>query len=424
MDTGGIQLAGMTESQSSQTDNVTSFLRGVGNLWGDGKGRILFTVSSGWFLLFGVLMIYPILLPHLRDAYGFDLRVAGVLLATLWAANAIGNLPGGVLADRWAERTVLVVAMAIAGVGLVLVIFGSSTFLLFAGTVVLGLGAALYPIARITILSDLYPNQTGAALGITMAAGDIGQSLLPPLAGLIAVTFAWQYGFGFIIPFFLIGTLALWFVVPSPVGESTTGSSTSDESVRTAVLYLLSEIRNPSITAITGVLILYAFIWQAFSGFYPTYLMEIKGFSPAVASGLFGLYFAMGVVIKPLAGRAFDQLGTRSSLMMLATPSAIALGALPVVDGLGPIIVMTILTSFLLGSGAITQAYLADVLPDNIRGTGLGTLRTTSFLISATSPALFGIVADIGFFDEGFLVLSGLAVLMFLLAFLVPERMQ
>jgi hypothetical protein len=45
------------------------------------------------------------------------------------------------------------------------------------------LGTALYGVSRFTILNEIYPNQLGTATGVTMAAGDLGTSLMPPAAG-------------------------------------------------------------------------------------------------------------------------------------------------------------------------------------------------------------------------------------------------
>ena len=58
---------------------------------------------------------------------------------------------------------------------------------------------------------------------ITMAAGDLGNSVMPPLAGSIAVVAAWQLGFGFAIPLFLVAAVGLWVTLPE---RSSTGSPT------------------------------------------------------------------------------------------------------------------------------------------------------------------------------------------------------
>jgi hypothetical protein len=87
-------------------------------------------------------------------------------------------------------------------VGLVLALVATPVVLVF-GTPIGGLGVSLYPIARITLLAKSHPDPIGRVLGVAMATGDLGQSILPPSAGALAVGIAWQAGLGHVIPFVL-----------------------------------------------------------------------------------------------------------------------------------------------------------------------------------------------------------------------------
>lgn len=93
---------------------------------------------------------------------------------------------------------------------------------------------------------------------------------------------------------------------------------------------------------------------------------------------------------------------------------------LPLIDGFWPLVVITVFLSSMLGNIAITMSYLTDSLPDDIQGTGLGFLRATNMLLGASSPTLFGLLAEYGFFDEGFVVLAAMAGIMILLVFRLP----
>jgi sugar phosphate permease len=185
---------------------------------------------------------------------------------------------------------------------------------------------------------------------------------------------------------------------------------------------LRSVFRQPSVVYTTTVLILGLFVWQAFTSFYPTYLVEVKGFSTTVASFLFGTFFALGLLIKPLAGSAYDRFGIRRSLTIVASGPMIGLIALPYVDDLWIRITITALVSTLLGFATVVEPSLLHSLPEEIRGTGFGILRSVGFTTGAASPVLFGAVADRGFFDEMFTVLAVFAAGMVLLAFRISEN--
>ena len=395
---------------------LASVGRTIDSLQGDGRGRILAAVASGWGLLVGARMAYPVLLPYIRDAYGISLSVAGLLVTVLWLGSALGQLPGGILADRFNERHIMTAGLLVVAGALSVAAVTASPIVLFLATGLMGVGLSLYPIARITVLTEIYPDSIGSALGVTMATGDIGQTVFPPIVGLIAAAVAWQLGLGFFVPLFLAVALLVWIVVPDSTPSSDEGAL-SIERGRS----VLAELRTKPMALVTVVLFFYILVWQSFTGFYPTYLVEVKHFSPSVAGTVFALFFGVGVFVKPVAGAAYDRIGMRGSLLGVMVGPVFGLGLLPFLEGFWPIVGVTALVSTMLGSGAITQSYLADTIPAEIRGTGLGVVRTTAATLGSGGPVLFGMLADRGYFDEGYLVLAGLMVLIIGLTMRMPR---
>ena len=363
---------------------------------------MLLAVAVGWFLSISARMIYPALLPYIRNAYEFTLTTAGVLLTVLWIAYGLGQLPGGILADRFGERTLLIVSSFVSAGTLALVVLSDSVAILFGATVLFGLGTALYGVSRFTVLNQIYPDRIGTATGVTMAAGDIGNSIMPPIAGAIAAAVAWQYGFGFAIPLFVLAAVWLWSTLPSTVSSS---SSDGTKSLSNIVETLGQPV------AIEGffLLILWGIIIQAVLGFYPTYLIEMKGFPTQIAAVLFGVFFALGAVIKPLSGRAYDRVGVKRPTAVAMGIAAVGLASFPMIDGFWPIVFATVLVSTLLGYETIVISNLTYELPDKTQGTGLGALRTGYITLGALSPVIFGAIAERGYFDEAFFGLAAIS---------------
>jgi len=300
---------------------------------------------------------------------------------------------------------------------LALIVTAGSTVVLFLVTALFGFGVALYAVARYTLLADLYSDRVGAANGVVSGAADLGQSILPPIAGFLAAGLAWQFGFVFAIPLFAIAAAALWLAVPSHQPEPTRRAERpSLESARV----VLSGLQIPSVVYGTGLLLLGVTVWQAFTGFYPTYLIDEKGLSASLAGVLFGLFFALGVIIQPLSGAAYDRIGVARSLVFVMGVGAVGLVLLTRLEGFWPLAAVTVLLSTLLGFATVTQTHLILALPEDIQGTGFGILRTISFTVGAVSPVLVGAAADRGFFDEAFLALAALAGLTILLGFVTP----
>ncbi|SEH55169.1 Major Facilitator Superfamily protein [Halopenitus malekzadehii] len=394
-------------------------LRGeIGSLRANGRGPILATVAGGWGMLLGARMIYPVLLPYLRSSFDLSLTVAGLLVTVLWLGSALGQLPGGVLADRYSERLVMAVGAAVVALALCAVIAAPTAAVLFLATGLVGVGQSLYPIARITILSKIYPDRIGSALGVTMATGDLGQTVLPPIAGALAAAIAWQAGLGFLVPLLLVAAIALWVVLPAQRSTGTTGETLSADHAR----HVLAELRRSNMAFVAFILFLYILIWQSFTGLYPTYLVDEKELSSTTAGLLFSGFFAVGVLVKPLAGAAYDRIGIRRSLVAVLVGPIAGLALLPVVEGFWALAGITALVSTMLGSGAITQSFLSDAIPQEIRGTGLGVVRTSAATLGAAGPVAFGAIADRGFFNEGYLLLAAIMALVVLLTLRLPDE--
>jgi MFS family permease len=355
-------------------------------------------------------MIYPVILPALQRSFGLSDTLAGLLITVLWFFYAVGQLPAGVLADRPDERTVLTLTMLVVAVSLGGVVSAPSVGILFATTAVCGLTIALFHIPRILLLTDLYDDNLGSAFGITLAIGDLGQTAIPPIAGVVTVAVAWQAGLGGTIPFFVLTGVAIWLTLADRSGSTAASEDPADPAQSsTSSLHIrpiLREMRRPPVLFVIGMFFLYVFIWQSFTAFYPSYLIDQKELSPTGASLLFGLFFATGIAIKPLSGAAYDRFGIRATLIGLLLSPAIGFLLLPFLQSTVALVGLTALLSTSLGTGTVTQSWLSETFPEATRGTGLGVVNTLTIGLAAGGPVLFGVIAEYDYLNQGYIGLA------------------
>lgn len=388
------------------------------DLWSDGRGWVLIGVASGWFLSLGVRLIFPALLPYLQETFALGLSVSGLLITVLWFSYAIGQFPGGIVGDRLGEGNALVLSTIGSGVVVTIIALSQTAWMLFAVTAVFGLVTAVFGPARFTILSAIYDDRDGTAVGLTLSAGEAGNAVLPVVAGVLAAFASWRLGFGFTVPFFFLVAVLLIRVVP---GRLSTDSAVDTLSIST-FRYVARGIATRVILLVSSVHILLFFVYQGFTGFYPTYLVATKGFSPSLAAGLFGLFFVAGVVVQPIAGAAGDRYGTRRALLAVIGIATVALLALPFVDEVAGVVAVTLVASAVLGVTPLTQTFLVNTLPADMKGSGLGLVRTIMIAIGATGPLFVGVVADFGYFDVAYFGLAMLAGTGLVLTLFVPPE--
>lgn len=389
----------------------------LGSLRAEGRGPILLTVSFGWLLAFGVRLIFPALLPYIRDEFGLGLTTAGVLLTVLWVAYAIGQVPGGVLSDRYGPRNTLVASALLTGIGLLALSLAIDVWMFFAATLLTGIGSGVFAPARYTVLSDVYADLASTAHGITEAAGNLGATVLPILAGTLATYLTWQFGFGFLIPLFALIVAGLWVTVPRRTAAVSVDRSRSWlESVRHVFRGVL---RRPTLLA-AGAMLCMSVLYQSLTGFYPTYLVSVKGLDEGTAATLFGLFFAVAVVIQPAIGLVSDRVGYVPVLVTVIAATVVGIVALPVTSGPLPLAGLTVILGLQQGFWPVVHAHVLTHLPAEIQGSGLGLIRTVFILIAASGPTFTGAIADASSFDGAFLVLAGFGAVAALLCLFLP----
>lgn len=120
----------------------------------------------------------------MKDDRGFDDGQAALLFGVFTAAMTIGRIAGVPLLDRFGRVPVLRAAVAMASVGLAVVILVPDTAIMIVGIVVWGLGASLgFPIGMSAAGDD--PNGAAARVSAVAAIAYCAFLVGPPILGLV-----------------------------------------------------------------------------------------------------------------------------------------------------------------------------------------------------------------------------------------------
>jgi MFS family permease len=381
----------------------------------DRRIGVLSAVSFGWFLLLGVRLVVPALFPSIRAEFAFSNVVAGSVYTVLLGAAALMQLPGGIIADRVGGRSVLAFGAGAGLIGVTFLAVAPTVWVFVFGIVLFGVGTGIYGTPRVTVLSAVYPDRDGTAIGICSASGNVGTTVLPVVAGGIAAAIGWQYGFALAVPCFALGGLLIWRFVPADAGKSD-----NDVSFREDARTIVAGLWDRSVLLATAIMTVMFFTYQGVTAFLPTYLVTVKGLSTQAAATLFGAFFAGGVVFQVVGGNLGDRFGQRRTMALVLLASAATMFVLPFVSGWRLLIPATIAVSVQLGYWPTVFAYTIAALPDEGQASGLGLLRTFYLLVGSLGSAFVGILADVDLFDEAFFLLAGLALVATVLCLRLP----
>ena len=377
-------------------------------LWADGTGWILVVISVGWLLSLGTRLIYPVLIPEITLEFRIDYATAGITLSVLWLGYALMSLPGGVLADRVGERAVLTGALLVGVLGIALVVTAPVFGVFVAATFVLGSGLGLFGTTGTTILADVYDEGATTAIGLSQVVGNVGTILLPVIAGLLVAGIGWRLGLAYVLPAFVVVIAGLWLIVPHRTSPRAGGA---DSSWRRTISRVGATFVDRSLVLIIVAMSSLAFVYQGLTGFLPVYLIDVKALSHPLASVLFGLMF-VGMMIGMIAsGPVAHRIGKRNAMIGFAAVSTPPVLALPYVDSLAAIVPLVMCAGLMGGFFPVSMTYVIRFIPDDIQGSVFGVVRTLFNGVGVLGPPIVGLLADMGYFDVGILVLGGVGIL-------------
>ena len=390
----------------------------VGRLRGGGRGWTLLAVAVGWLFVLGGRFLVPAVLPQVKATFDLGNADAGVAITVLWATYALMQSPAGLLVDRLGERRLLAGSLLLSAGGAAALGLAPGFLVFVLASAAFGFVTGLYGPARGTAISRTFPANDGAALGAALAAGSLGSAALPFLAGALVGSFGWRVVVGGMLVPYLAAAAFAWWAVP----ERESGTVREPTPPAELLGDVARAVRNRAVLVAVAAVTLMLFAFQGLTAFLPTYLVEVRGFEQSTASALFALLFLGGAVAQAVAGSLSDALGERVVLTATAVAGAVTVAAIPFVDGVLPMAVVVLLVGTRLAIAPVSNAYVIAVLPPEVTGTAWGTIRTGFFLLGATGSTVVGALAEIGLFDESFLLLAGLSGLAAVLFAFVPSR--
>ena len=329
------------------------------------------------------------LIPRIIAEFAVSRSAIGLALTGMWAIFALVQFPSGVISERYGERRVVLAALAVTAAGSVFVGLSPSYPAFAVLVLVVGVGAGLFMPAAASLLTKLFPG-TGRALGINTMGSPIGGLIGPVAATALAARFGWRAGpLAAAALAMTVFVLVAWAV--EPVSPERPDAAIRD---RFQLAVLREFFARPPIVFTTVLAIIGFFAFQAFTSFFPTFLVQYGSMTEAGAGLVFGAVFGLAIVGAPLLGWLSDHLGRDRILAVAFLAGAAGIAIFLVTQRLPA----TVLGTVLLGAGiswpGVMNSRFMDLFVDAERGAGFGLVRTVFLLVSSLGSVLTGGLAD------------------------------
>jgi predicted MFS family arabinose efflux permease len=290
---------------------------------------------------------------------------------------------------------------------------------LAAGAFLLGVTSGAYFIAANPLVSELFPDRVGRAIGVHGMSSQLAAVAAPLAVGGLLAAADWRAVF-WTISAVAAATTVGFFVVARRAEMPTAG--TNDRTIKAALVQQWPIV-------VTGIAIVGAtgFVWNGVFNFYVTYLVESKGFAESTARNVLTGVFAAGVPAFLITGRVADRVRHVPLMLTILGGFVACLFALTLVQALWPVVAVSLAFGYVVHSlFPALDTYLLDSLPDENRASAYALYSASMMIVQASGSAALGAITDAGFaFDavfRGFAV-GLVAVLVVLLALDALDRL-
>jgi len=335
----------------------------------------------------------------LMDAFGVSAGAVGALSATYFYSYAALMVPAGLLIDAYGARYVIAVGGAVMGAGALAMGLASTLPVLFAGRLVVGLGATVTFVGTLKIASAWFPPSRFATLSAITATVGVLAALVAtaPLAALVKLA-GWRAAFALVGTLTLgIAVLCLLVVRDYPAGGE--HAATPALGARAVLRGAVQVLANPH-------------TWPPFLSFFCFYsalgnlmlwgvpfLQDVYGLSTPRAALYATAPGAALLFSAPLTGYLSDAVLHRrkapymllsAGLFAMWTVFVVTAGALP----LSALYALLFAVGVCSGAFVLTWPIGREVNPPHLAGVAVAIVNFGGFLGAALTQGPFGAVLD------------------------------
>ena len=395
-----------------------------------------------WFVLFLISLAYlitymdraniSVTAGSMASEFGLSKTDMGLVFSAFAWAYAIGQIPGGWLADRFGPKRVLLAIVSFWSVMTALTAWASGLISLFVIRFVFGLGeAGAFPTATRAMQLWFPKEERGIIQGVTHCFSRLAVAVTPFVAVTIMAAFGWRWVF---YSFALMGLAwALWFAAvyrdrPQDhprVNEAELGhirGAAVDAAVHSTAKQTVPWRRifsSPNMWYIAAAYFCFFYGSYFYLTWFPTYLLEHLHLSLQSVGILASVPLITAMIGDVLGGWLTDALYRRTGRLTLSRRSVAA----PALLGAAAFLIPAATTSdamtaivCLAASNFFLDAVLgpAWAVPMDVAGPASGTvtgvMNTSGAVGASISPLVFGALVQGGSWSYPFFVTAGVLI--------------
>jgi len=357
------------------------------------RSTLLVLLFLGWALgnLDRYLMNYAVV--YIGEDLSLTNTETGLVLSSFFLGYAIMQLPGGILADRFGAKRVLLLAVIVWSIftGLTAVAWGLGILLVIR--FLFGIGEGGFQPSASKLITTYYPeNERSKVMSIMLSSSAIMAMLVPIISAVLLMSIGWRAFFVIAGAIGVIIAILYWKVVPKDsVAVKTEGA--------------------PNIKGILGKLFKMPFMWSLVLSYFtiyavnwglnswlPKYLTDVRGLDLLSIGGLQLIPGFIMILSMFFSGYIIDKIDLKISkyigaffALLLAVFLLLMFNANSITLFIIYQCIVTFVMTFVV---LLLPSFILKKIPAEYAGSAMGMANTGGQLAGFVTPTLIGFMVD------------------------------
>ena len=363
-------------------------LRGARPTTGVSRRPVFGSLLGLIFVINLARVVFAPLIEPIRVATGAGDAALGLLATMVWVGSAVPRLPTGVLLTRVSRARAIFASGVVLTLGTAFTALTPDPALLLVGAFTMGLASGVYLIAANPLISELFSETPGRALGLHGVASQLAAVAAPGLVTLALAVGDWRT---------TLQAMAVAAGVTTVVFTLVARRTDFPEAGRQDTEFLAA-VRAQWRIVLTAVVALglATMVWNGVFNFYVTYLATI-GVEATAGRTLLQVVFGAGVPAFYLSGRLADRLPPLPYLLAILAAFTGCILLLPTVRGFPALVAFSAVLGYVIHSlFPAIDTYLLGSLPDRHRASAYAAYGAGMMLLQAPGSLIVGLLREAG----------------------------
>jgi MFS family permease len=378
---------------------------------------------------------------YLKNELGASITAVGLLSTIASSERLLFQLPGGLLADRYGRRRIIVYGTALRLLPPVIYLMAGHWTHVIPALLISG-AASIYMPAFNAIIADSLPDtERGAGFGAYRTITSIPQIFSPVIGGIIMDSFGYRKGVKIFltISFFatVVVTYVRWRVLTETLDPDPNPETVQKKEIKRSWGDRMSETFDlPRVVWVMVVVaILGTFGLRLVWEFMSIYAVEIVGLTNTQLGFVQTTGGVVSTILAMPGGMLSDRFGRKPLILTSRLISPLTTYAITLVSNFPQYYLVSFVSAIgnSLGGGGMWaggpawQALIADLVPREKRGTVMGTIGTVTGIVGTPSSLIGGYLWQLYTPQTPFylsLVLGLIGTAVFALGVKEPKRVQ